>query len=122
MRDLLVGEGLRSSGLWLRDGLVHRQRLVHFYACDNAVPQLRQRFYVPRLACGVIQDAAEFLDPRVEAVLEIHECFFGPEEVAQLFSRHNVPRALDEYPSDLKGLRAQLQFDALFIEFPRPTP
>ena len=34
------------SGLWLRDGLVHRQRLVNFYSYDNAVPELGESLYI----------------------------------------------------------------------------
>lgn len=99
---------------------VRRRRLLRRDGHHHPVPKFRKSLYVPGFACRVLQDAPEFLDRSIKSLLEIHECLFRPKQVVQLFARNNFPGAFDEYHKDLKGLRAELQFNAPFIEFPRP--
>ena len=75
----------------------------------HPVSQLGHGLDVPRLTGRVAENPAQFLDGRVEPVLEIDERLRGPEPLPQLVSRHQFPGALQQNLKHLEGLVPQLQ-------------
>src|SRR5229473_2153235 len=62
----------------------------------------------------VAADVAQLRHRRIESMVEINECVFRPETLAQLFARHHVLWTLQQRDQHLK--RLQLQFE------PRAVP
>lgn len=118
--DSRVRRAILWRDLLQSDRFTRRRRMFRRDGRHHPVTKFWKSLYVPGFACRILQDTPEFLDRSIKSLLEVHERLFRPKQVVQLFARNNFAGALDKYQKNSKGLRAELQFNAPVIEFPRP--
>ena len=83
---------------------------------DEAVATLRQRLDIARCIGFVAERLAQFLDRRVQAVVEINERVGGPEALANLLAGDQLAGLLQQDFENLDRLALQLQPDAILTE------
>ena len=76
-------------------------------------PSLRNRFDILRFRGRITDDRAELFDGSIQALLEVDEGLRGPELVTQLFACDQFSRLAEKLVENLKGLRTQLELDAV---------
>jgi hypothetical protein len=69
-----------------------------FYRHEEAVPDLRQRFYKPRILGGIFEGLPQFLYGRIDPVLEVYKRVLWPERGAQLLASDDPPFRLQKQP------------------------
>src|SRR5208282_2977270 len=95
-------------------------RLQPFHHRSNeTIAALGKRFDESWIVCLVAQGLAQFLDGRVQAVIEVHESVFGPKPLAKLLSRDHLPGLLQQHRQYLEGLLLKLDPVALLGQLPR---
>jgi len=65
------------------------------------------------------QHLANAVDRRVQAVIEVNKSAVGPEPVAQLLARDNLPRTFQQLAENLKSLLPQPDLDAALPQLAR---
>ena len=87
-----------------------------FDGCEKPVSAARQRLDKGRIVGGVAERFSKPGDDRVQAVVEVDECFAAPDVAPQFLARDDVPRMLDERQERLKRLLLEALFDAAALE------
>src|SRR5215470_20198784 len=100
--------GFLSQGLkrWFR-----RQ----FHGSNKSVTTLGKCFNETWLLLVVVQGLAEFLDRRVQAVIEINESVFGPEPFLQILACDDLTGMFQKHREDMKRLDLQPNLSALSV-------
>jgi hypothetical protein len=68
-----------TSGWYFNGALSRSPRLQQLYGSQKPVTPPGQRFYVPRVGCGISEGFAQFVHSRVQAVVEIDEGIGWPQ-------------------------------------------
>ena len=80
---------------------------------NKSIPEPGNGFDILRICGRITDDRAEFFDRRIQALLEVDKGLRRPELVAQFFACYEFPRFAEKLVENLKGLRAQLELDAV---------
>ena len=94
----------------------------HFNWRDEAVTQSWKRFDVARSERRIAKCGANFFYGCIQAVLKIDKRLRRPELFAQHFAADDVTGAVQKQIEDLKGLRPDLQLQAMLVEFAATRP
>ncbi len=94
----------------------------HFNRRDEAVTQPRKRFDVARSERRIAQGGANFFYGCIQAVLEIDKRLRRPELFAEHFTADDVAGPVQQQIENLKRLRADLQLQAMLVEFAATRP
>src|SRR5215470_2937884 len=86
---------------------------------NEAVATARQGFDKTRIVGRIAECFAQFVDGRVQAVVEVDERIRGPVVVAQLFPGHHFAWPLQQDGKDVKRLFLQLDAHALLMQLTR---
>jgi hypothetical protein len=103
---LLVVKRRRRSGRWLNP----------FHGGDEAVAAARKGLNEARLLVRITKGAAERLNRRVHAVLEIDEGVGRPEPVLQFFAREQFARLFKEQGENLERPASETDFPAVLAQ------
>src|SRR5947209_19926035 len=87
------------------------------HSADEAVTSTRQRFDESRLLSRFTEGLAQFLNGRVQAVIEIDKSVGGPKTFAQLFAGNYVSRAFQQNGQDLARLCLEADLVPRFVQF-----
>ena len=85
--------------------------------CDEAVAALGKGFDEAGIVSFVGERVTEFVDGRVEAVLEIDKSVFWPKAFLELLASDDKAGVFQKNSEDLEGAILELQADARFAEF-----
>ena len=86
---------------------------------DEPVSPPGEGFNVTGAGGRVSKGLADFVDGRVEAVVEIDEGIGGPEFLLQVFARNDFASALEQQCQNLERLALQAEFHAALTQFTR---
>jgi hypothetical protein len=104
-----------ARGCFLAAGRLWRFQSL-YCGSNETITALGKGFDEARLIRFVVQGLAQFLDGRIQAMVEIHEGVFGPKPLAKLFSRHYLAGLLQQHGQNLKGLVLKLDLVAVLVK------
>src|SRR5262249_11481130 len=88
---------------------------------DEAVASTRDRLDKARLIGRLAEGVAQFLNGRVDAMVELDDGVVRPQSQPDLVAQHDVAGMIEHHDQNPDRLLAQLDADAALAQFPRPN-
>jgi len=108
IRSLVVfGRSNRRLDMWLN----------LFYGGDETIAAARKRLNETRLLVRIAKRAAQSLNRRVHAMLEIDEGIGGPKTFLQILSSEEFARVLQQQSENLEGPTGETDLATVFAQF-----
>src|SRR5580765_5462999 len=90
-----------------------------FDEADEAVAALRESLDKTHVAGRIAQSLSQFVDRRIEAMVEINEDFIWPEPGTQFLATDQFSGSFEEQGQDLKRLAGETDLGAVLPQFTR---
>src|SRR4029077_12568862 len=88
------------------------------HRCDEAIAATRQGFNEPRTLSQVAQRLAQFVDRRVQTVVEVDKRVGRPDAGTKLVPGYYFARVMEQDVENAKRLFLQLHPQTLLMKFP----
>jgi hypothetical protein len=90
-----------------------------FDGADEAIAALRESLDKTHIASRIAQSLSQFVDRRIEAVVEINKDFIWPELGTQILATDQFSRSFQEQGQDLKRLTGETNLGAVLPQLTR---
>jgi len=109
----------RSQTMRDQSGLQSRGFVPRFDGADEAVATLGESLDKTHVAGRIAQGLSQFVDRRIEAVVEINEDFIWPEPDTQFLTTDQFSGSFQEQGQDLKRLTGETDLGAVLPQLTR---